>query len=116
MNQEERREHEIKMLAQSALWYAWGQMDPPPGKTVEDNELRQLGLDTEHGLEFMRLYEQVAREYANEQRSSRHNVIDSWREFVLSKQRLGMAAQLTVDDIDYSKRYEREGAAKRATP
>lgn len=107
-------EQAIKMLAQSALWYAWGQMDPVPGEKAETNALRQRGFDTDHGLEFMRLYEQHARDYANEKRTSRLNVLDCWREFVQSKERLGFAGTLTVDDIDRHVRWIRELAEREA--
>lgn len=115
MNQEERTEQEIKGKHMAALWYAWGQMDPPPGKTVEDNELRNRGFGLDHGHEFGQLYEQVSRDYAAQRRSSRPSILDAWAEFVRSKERLGLSATLTVDDIDTFKRYEREHAAKRAT-
>lgn len=115
MDSNERRENNIKGLGQNALWYAWGQLDPTPGQTIETNALRERGFDTDHGIEFCRLYEQVAREYIEEKRSSRLNVIDAWKEFLLSKERLGLTATLTVDDIDRNKRFERENAAKGVT-
>jgi hypothetical protein len=90
----------IDILATSALWYAWGQMDPLPGLNVETNVLRSEGFDTDHGFEFMKLYRQIALEYFNEERSSRVNLIDSWRLFVEAKRAKGIAAVLTVEDID----------------
>lgn len=102
----EQNEREVDKLAAAALWYAWGQIDPRPN---EDNKVpNPLGLGTEHGQEFSRVYGQVARDYIEERRTSRPNVLDAWKEFVLSKQRLGVDAELTVDDIDRNVRYERE--------
>jgi hypothetical protein len=110
MDRTERREQEIMKLATSALWYAWGQID---GR----QDLKDAGFDTEHGIEFGRLYERAARDYAEEKVSHRHNVLDAWQEFILSKKRLGITFPLTIDDIDRDKRYERQLAAgKGMTP
>lgn len=115
MDSNERREQALKGKHMTALWYAWGQMDPPPGKTVEDNELRQRGFGLDHGQEFGRLYEQIARDYAEEKRTFHPSVLDAWAEFIRSKERLGLDATLTVDDLDHVKRFEREDAAKDVT-
>lgn len=110
MNQQERTEQEIKGQHMAALWYAWGQMDPTPGKPVESNELRQRGFDLDHGHEFGRLYEQIGRDYAEHRRVDRPSILDAWAEFIRSKERLGVNTALAVDDIDRMKRYEREGS------
>lgn len=106
MDQNERTEQEIKKLAGAALWYAWGQIDRDP-------EFGTLTLGTEHGQEFSRLYEQIARDYKDQKRSSRPSVLDAWREYLVSKHRVGVDTVLSsVDDIDRSVRYSREDAAK----
>lgn len=103
MNQQERAEQSIKTLSTSALWYAWGQIDA---------SLHREGFGTEHGQEFKRLYEQIARDYAEERRTNRPNVLDAWREFVRSHKRLGLDATLGVEDIDRMARYNREDNRK----
>lgn len=107
MDQIERSEQAIKVLAASALWYAWGQIDRNP--TWGD-----ITLTTEHGQEFGRLFEQLDRDYRDKKRWSRPSVLNGWAEFVRSKQRLGVDAALTVDDLDHGKRYEREDAEKKS--
>jgi hypothetical protein len=104
----------IERLATSALWYAWGQIDPAPGETAANHPLRQRGFDTEHGQEFQRLYEQFAKDYRDGKRYGRSSVLDAFAEFVRSKDRLGINAKLTVDDIDRSVRFDRELVERKA--
>jgi hypothetical protein len=91
---------EIDMLSTSALWYAWGQMDPSPGELAETNALRREGFNLDHGHEFQRLYQQVATEYRAGDRGSRISLLDAWRLFVDAKRVKGLVAVLTVDDIE----------------
>lgn len=89
MNQQERTEQSVKILAASALWYAWGQIDPPC--TTPD-------LTTEHGQEFGRLYEQLSRDHAFLD-ASRPSVLDAWKHFVAIKAERGAGAPVTAADI-----------------
>lgn len=100
MNQQERTEQSIKIISTSALWYAWGQIDPGP---TDNNRvmtaLATYGFGTEHGEEFSKLYTVLAHEYAAETRSSRPNIIDAWKRFVHLKIDRGLDAMLDPEDL-----------------
>jgi hypothetical protein len=91
MNQQERSEQQIMLLSQAALWYAWGRIDAA---------LHTDGFGVDEGIEFQRLYEEIAREYATGRRTFRQSITDAWRQFENSKRRDGLTTPVTVADID----------------
>ena len=95
MNQQERTEKSVQILVTSALWYAWGQIDAT---------LHSEGFGTEHGQEFSGLYEQLTRDYSNEQRTSRPSVPDAWRQFVTYKREFGPDVTVTAEQLMWSDR------------
>lgn len=94
---------DIKQLKTAALWYAWGQID---AGAVTD-------MSTDHGFEFMRLYGVLCQKFEDGTTNYRPSVLSAWHEFRLSKERLGVTALLTAEDLEFSPRLERELAEQR---
>ncbi len=82
----------VQILATSALWYAWGQID---GRA----DLRADGFDVEHGQEFGRYYEMLALDYEAERRSFRPNLISAWHRYVAVKRERGLDVPPVLADL-----------------
>jgi len=82
----------VQILATSALWYAWGQID---GRA----DLRADGFTTDHGHEFQRYFEQLALDYEQDRRSFRPSVLDAWNRYVEVKRERGLDVPPVLADL-----------------
>ena len=82
----------VKILAASALWYAWGQID---GRA----DLKADGFTTDHGHEFQRYFEALALDYEQDRRSYRPSVLDAWARYVDVKRLRGIDVPPVLADL-----------------